>query len=75
MPESDVILTKKIAHLRIHVERAIGCTKEFHILKSTLPSTMWDSINEIIYVCCMLSNFSLPLVSLNYCITCEINIR
>ena len=33
MPESDVIHTKKIAQLRVHVERAIGRVKEFHILK------------------------------------------
>jgi len=63
MPESDVIQTRKIAHLRVHVERAIGRVKEFHILKNTLPATMWDSINEIVYVCCMLCNFSPPLVS------------
>ena len=63
MSESDVVLTKKVAHLRIHVERAIGRVKDFRILKDTLPATMWDSINEIVYVCCMLSNFSPPLVS------------
>jgi len=63
MPESDVIHTKKIAQLHVHVERAIGRVKEFHILKSTLPATMWDSINEIIYLCCMLTNLSPPLVS------------
>ena len=40
MPESDIISTKKIAHLRIHVERAIGRMKEFLILKSTLSCTM-----------------------------------
>ena len=63
MSASDVIITKKIAHLRVHVERAIGRVKEFHILKNTLPATMWDSINEVVYICCMLTNFSPPLVS------------
>ena len=63
MPANDVILTKKIAQLRVHVERAIGRIKEFRILQSTIPATMWDSINELIYVCCMLTNFSPPLVS------------
>ena len=63
MSASDVIITKKIAHLRVHVERAIGRVKEFHILKNTLPATMWDSINEVVYVCCMLTNFNPPLVS------------
>lgn len=36
MPASDVIITKKIAHLHVHVERAIGRVKEFHILKDTV---------------------------------------
>lgn len=58
----DVLKTKKIAKLRIHVERAIGHIKEFRILYSTIPATMWDSINELIYVCAMLCNFSPPLV-------------
>lgn len=62
MPADDVILTKKVAHLRIHVERAIGRIKEFHILQNVLPATMWDTINQVIYVCCMLTNFSPPLV-------------
>ena len=63
MSASDVTVTKKIAHLRVHVERAIGSVKEFHILKKTLPATMWDSISEVVYVCCILANFSPPLVS------------
>ena len=62
MPTDDVVVTKKIAQLRVHVERAIGRVKEFRILQAVLPSSMWESINEIIYVCCMLTNFSPPLV-------------
>ena len=58
----EVMHTKKIAKLRIHVERAIGRIKEFRILRSPICATMWDSINEIIYVCAMLCNFSPPLV-------------
>jgi len=33
MAAEDVILTKKIAQLRIHIERAIGRVKEFRILQ------------------------------------------
>ena len=62
MPANDVLLTKKIAQLRMHVERAIGRIKVYQILRNTLPATMWDSINEVIYVCCMMTNFSPPLV-------------
>jgi len=63
MAAKDVILMKKIAQLRIHVERAIGRVKEFRILQSVIPAAMWDSINQIVYVCCMLTNFNPPLVS------------
>ena len=63
MQPKDVAVTKKIAQLRVHVERAIGRVKEFHILQKVLPSSIWDSINEVIFVCCMLCNFSPPLVS------------
>jgi len=62
MAANDVFLTKKIARLRVHVERAIGRVKEYKILQSTLPASMWDSISNVIYVCCMLSNFEPPLV-------------
>ena len=57
MPVNEVVVTKKIAQLRVHVERAIKRVKEFHLLQGVLPSTMWDSVNEVIYVCCMLTNF------------------
>ena len=56
MPAADVLLTRKIAHLCIHVDRAIGLVKDFRMLQHTLPATMWDSINEVIYVYCMLTN-------------------
>jgi len=58
--QMSVIMTKKIVQLRIHVERAIGRVKEFHILQGVLPAAMWDSINQIVY---MFTNFSPPLVS------------
>ena len=39
----DVLHTKKVAKLRIHVERAIGRINEFRIFHHTIPATMWDS--------------------------------
>ena len=57
-----VLRTKKVTKLRIHVERAIGRIKEFRIFHPVIPATMWDSINELVYVCAMLCNFSPPLV-------------
>jgi len=49
--------------LRIHVERAIGRVKEYHILQGVLPAAIWDTINQIVYACCMLSNFNPPLMT------------
>ena len=40
------------------LERAIGRIKEYHILQGILPAAMWDTINQVVFVCCMLSNFS-----------------
>ena len=51
MPVIDVLLTRKIAHLRIHVERAISRVKDFRILQHTLPATMWDSRLMRLYMC------------------------
>jgi len=62
MAASDVFLTKKIVSLRIHVKRAIGHVKEFRILQGNIPASMWDSVSNLIYVCCMLCNFGPPLV-------------
>ena len=62
MPMKDVVVTKKIAQLRVHVERAIGRVKKYRILQGVIPSAMWYSLNEVIYVCCMLTNLSPPLV-------------
>ena len=62
MAATDVFTTKKIAHLRVHVERAIGRVKDYRILHRMLPASMWDSFSDIIYVCCMLTNFGPPLV-------------
>jgi len=58
MTASDVFLTRKIARLRVHVERTIGCIK----VRGEIPASMWDCANNMIYVCCMLSNFGPPLV-------------
>ena len=62
MAASNVFTTKKIARLRVHVERAIGRVKDYRILQGCLPASMWDSISDVIYVCCMLTNFGPPLV-------------
>ena len=60
---SEVIQTRRIASLRIHVERAIGQIKRYRILDSCIPISMCVTLNQVFYVCCMLTKFQPPLVT------------
>jgi len=63
----DVFETRKIAHLRIHVERVIGLVRnKYHILQNIVPVEFLTKkpdhsvaqIDEIVRVCCALTNLS-----------------
>lgn len=60
--EEDVIRTQTIAMHRIHVERAIGKVRRFHLFNSVIPVTMFGTINQIWTVSCLLSNFQNPIL-------------
>ena len=62
LPAAEVEQGRKIASLRIHVERAIGRLKTFSILKQTIPISMARLVNQIVCVCAFLSNFHPALV-------------
>ena len=62
LPAGEVQEGRKIASLRIHVERAIGRIKTFAILQHTLPITLARLANQITFVCAYLSNFKPVLV-------------
>ena len=47
LSKKNVILTRQIASLRIHVERAIGHIKQYCILSSIVPLTIVNSIDSI----------------------------
>ena len=53
--------TRRIASVRIHVERAIERIKNYHILH-LLPNSMHNSANQVFFVCALLTNFLPPLV-------------
>ena len=50
MTKKEVQKTKNIANLRIYVERAISRIKILLILDGTLPITMMQHVNEIVFV-------------------------
>ena len=52
MQAKDVDGSRKIAHVRIHVERVIGPLKKFKILNSTIPITQADLLKWC-YDCCV----------------------
>ena len=64
-PSGEVEIGRRIASLRIHVERAIGRMKNYSILKQTIPISLARLTNQIIFVCAFLTNFQRPLVPLS----------
>ena len=57
----ELIDTRRVASLRIHVERAFKRVKDFEILNN-LPNNMAALSSEIFYVCAILTYFQKPLV-------------
>jgi hypothetical protein len=62
--ESELLKTRRIATLRIHVERAIERIKNYHIL-DFIPITLCKNglIDMIFFICAMFTNFLPPLVN------------
>eukprot|EP00057_Strongylocentrotus_purpuratus_P026616 XP_011681090.1 PREDICTED: uncharacterized protein LOC105446234 [Strongylocentrotus purpuratus] len=63
MTRQQVMQTKKVANLRIHVERAIRRLKSFRIIKGTLPWSLIPLSDQIVKVCAALCNMQDPLVA------------
>ena len=62
LSEKEVMVTRRIASLRIHVERAMERIKNFHIFDKCIPSSLTDIADRIFFVYCALCNFQPPLV-------------
>ena len=60
LTEHDRVETRHIASVRVHIERAIGRIKNFHILQ-LVPNSMHGSANQIFLFVHSLVTFSLPL--------------
>ena len=63
MCPEDVAATKKIAAVRIHVERKIERVKDYQIISGEIDNTLFDSVEPLVFVCSMLTNFQSPLVA------------
>ena len=57
LSKEEVVQTQQIASERIHVERMIQRLKTYHIFDRVIPLSMMGSLNQIISVCGLLSNF------------------
>ena len=62
LPPQEIETGRRIASLRIHVERAIRRIKHYSILKSTIPILLTCLTNQIISVCAFLTNFQPVLI-------------
>lgn len=59
---NETVNSQQIANERIHVERMIQRLKCYHIFDRVIPLNMFGSLNQIITVCAMLSNFQEPIL-------------
>ena len=50
MPAVDVVRTQEVAFLRIHVERERNKVKNFDILHSILPLSVFGIVNQMLTV-------------------------
>lgn len=62
MTSNEVAQTKKIANVRIHVERVIQRIKTFRLLSQVVPITLLSKMDDIVIVCCAIVNMRGPIV-------------
>ncbi|XP_064468482.1 uncharacterized protein LOC135379167 [Ornithodoros turicata] len=62
LSEKEVTATRRIASVRIHVERAINRIKTYRILQHPLPIKSKELISKIVFVCAGLCNLKPPLI-------------
>ena len=58
--DNELVATRRIASLRIHVERAMERIKNF-LYDRIIPDALTDIADRIFFVCCVLTNFSVHL--------------
>ena len=61
LDQRELIETRRIASLRIHVERCMERIKNFHIFDGVMPLSLIDVADQMFFVCAVLTNFHAPL--------------
>ena len=64
--EQEIVKSQQIANERIHVEKIIQQLKFYHTFDRVIPLNMAGSLNQIISVCAILSNFKEPILNNSY---------
>ena len=59
-PAEAMAMTKKIASVRIHVERVINKLRAFHILQNRYPLDLLPHIDKVVHVIGAMVNLSSP---------------
>ena len=62
LTRKEVEKTRRIAAVRIHVERKMEQIKNFRNLQGTIPATEWNNANNIVLICTALTNLEPLLV-------------
>ena len=60
---TEMMETRRIASLRIHVEREMERIKNYHIFDRVIPATLTNVAEQMFFVCAVLTNFLPPLCS------------
>ena len=63
MLPSDIQMTKSVAAVRIHIDRALGRLKQYRLLCGTIDNSMFDVLERVVFVTAMLCNFLPALVA------------
>ena len=61
LKKEELVETRRIASLRIHVERAIERIKNYHIFDRVIPASLTNVAEQMVFVCTILTNFMPPL--------------
>ena len=59
----EEIITRKIASVRVHVERAISRIKNYRILNQVIPISLSDDLDNIWTICSYLTLLLPPLIA------------